>query len=45
MNEPDRLTARAGKVDAYDAWNLVLRIIVVALLAVVLWHMIIAGKP
>jgi hypothetical protein len=45
MNEPDRPTAHASKVDADDTRSLVLRIIVVAFLAVLLWHMIVAGKP
>jgi hypothetical protein len=45
MNEPDRLTARGGKLHVYDTRNRILRIVVVALLTVLLWHMVIAGKP
>jgi hypothetical protein len=43
MSEPDWLTAHGDQVFVRDTRNLVLRIIVVALLLVLLWHTVIAG--
>lgn len=45
MSEPEWLTARGDKVYLRDTRNLILRIVVVAFLAAVLWHTVIAGRP
>jgi hypothetical protein len=46
MSDPDRLTSRADTASVLDTQGLILRIIVVAFLAALLWHTVIgAGAP
>jgi hypothetical protein len=42
MRDPDRLTSRAA-VSALDKQGLILRIIVVAFLAALFWHTVVAA--
>ncbi|HEY1862061.1 MAG TPA: hypothetical protein VGG61_16995 [Gemmataceae bacterium] len=44
MNEPDWLVFHSDKVYLRNARNLVLRILVVAFAAALLWHMVIAQQ-
>jgi hypothetical protein len=45
MSDPDRPTLPADRSYSHDAWNLIVRIIVVGFLAVLFWHAVIAGRP
>ena len=46
MSDPDRLTSHDDKIFGPDTRGLILRIIVVAFLTVLFWHMVIAaGRP
>jgi hypothetical protein len=46
MSDPDRLTSRDDTASVLDTRGLILRIIVVALLAALFWHTVIAaGRP
>ena len=46
MSDPDRLTSRDDTASVLDTRGLILRIIVVALLAAVFWHTVVAaGLP
>ena len=43
MSDPDRLTSHDDKTFGLDTGGLILRIIVVALLAALFWHTVIAA--
>ena len=43
MSDPDRLTSHEDKAFVLDTRGLILRIIVVALLAALFWHTVIAA--
>ena len=43
MSDPDRLTSRDDTASVLDTRGLILRIIVVALLAALFWHTVIAA--
>jgi hypothetical protein len=43
MSDPDRLTSHDNKTFDRDTRGLILRIIVVALLAVLFWHTVVAA--
>ena len=43
MSEPDRLTSRDDTASAIDKHGLILRIIVVAFLAALFWHTVMAA--
>jgi hypothetical protein len=45
MSDPDRPPLPGDKSYSHDAWNLIVRIIVVGFLAVLFWHAVIAGRP
>ena len=42
MNDPDRLTSSDGTASPLDTQGLILRIIVVAFLAALFWHTVVA---
>ena len=43
MNDPDRLTSSDGTASPLDTQGLILRIIVVAFLAALFWHTVMAA--
>jgi hypothetical protein len=43
MSDPDRLTSHDDTASVLDARGLILRIVVVALLAALFWHTVIAA--
>ena len=43
MSDPDRLTSHEDKTFGLDAWGLILRIFVVAVLAALFWHTVVAA--
>jgi hypothetical protein len=42
MSDPDRLTSRDAAAPVLDTGGLILRIVVVALLAALFWHTVVA---
>jgi hypothetical protein len=43
MSDPDRLTSHADKTFGHDTRGLIFRIIVVAFLAALFWHTVVAA--